>query len=254
MRGSLNLDRSPFAVRRFCEFPMTTSLNANKKQAAAPEDPLRTRCRRRLRFLSAELMSSKAKRDVWQLLLTQGQRDEIGEGAFFRGRIEDSWMAIHGGSRANALLTIASHLGLLSEVDKLAFAKLGVRTGNADPKQNAQTQLGPHFCAEIGSLCYDGTELARFRIGPQPTHRERLLSAFETADWPQSIQSPWASASPAEDGLSPDVNVIVRHINDAIRKKCDRPPIHFGVRRGGESVIWELVNSADEAPSQRSGN
>jgi hypothetical protein len=157
----------------------------------------------------------------------------------YSGLVEHGWEVTRAGAKTRSFrpdmgITLSQRSCLVATATGLSLAAT-CSTAAADKRPNraASALSGPHWDPTRRELRLDGVLVKRFR---QPAaNQERILSAFQEAGWPPSIEDPL----PPDPDQTPE-----RRLNHAIRKLngCQRNHlIRFEGNGTGGRVVWMRI-------------
>jgi hypothetical protein len=174
---------------------------------------------------------------LWDRVLTANQRRRFGDD--FPNALESlgtvgMWRRLYKVSESRAVIEIAQHTGLLDETDaKWLLREIGERPASKTSSQR------PSWQAETGELSFRGKVIRKFRVMESPTNLQRILDAFEAADWPLAIANPLGSEEPQ----------ATHQALNSLKKKLRGLRFHSTER--GKTLNWASTRNAKSMQSQR---
>ncbi len=164
---------------------------------------------------------------LWDRVFTETDRAKLGSNfdlAYDTHGLHGMWIQLHGGSRPQAIFKIAKRLGLLAPADEVWLAReLGL--ADASPRSDR-----PLWNSARGELWYQGVLARKVRKMKTVSTVETILAAFQTAGWPDAINSPFGVHQT-------EMHDIIKSINRNLEG------IRFHVR--GDEIAWTESHSLD---------
>lgn len=199
----------------------------------------------------AEAQRYAAGRNAWDFALEIGSLHLSANDLrwlIYSGLVEHGWEVTRAGAKTRSFrpdmgITLSQRSCLVATATGLSLARAcSVAAAGKRPNRptfvatsdgHVSKSSGPHWDAARRELRLDGVLVKRFR---QPAaNQERILSAFQEAGWPPSIEDPL----PPDPDQTPE-----RRLNHAIRKLngCQRNHlIRFEGNGTGGRVVWMRI-------------
>ena len=163
---------------------------------------------------------------LWDRVFIASEREQLGgdlETAYRdRGPI-GMWMHLHGVTQLRALVEIAYKLDMLSENDYVwLLREIEEDVNNTPPSAR------PHWDHILGKLHFGGKVIRWLRITKSATNIQKILDAFQKANWALRILNP-LTRGPEQ------LHQALRSLNFTLKR------IHFHALEGGNAVRWSIV-------------
>ncbi len=162
---------------------------------------------------------------LWKRILTAAERKQLGgnlEKCWRKLGTAGMWRKLRGGSAERAVIEVALELGFLDDrTAKWLLREIGEET--LPPPVVAH----PVWHAERGELRWGDQVIRRVRVLARRSTIQRLLEAFQAAEWPPRIDDPICQGEDADQ-----LRQIVLGLNQGLEV------LRFHVQEGGRAITW----------------
>lgn len=163
---------------------------------------------------------------LWERVLTASERKKLGgdfQNCYARLGTAGIWMQVRAVSRLRATLDVAHELGFLTDGD---YRWLLRETGESPP--GAARRDRPVWNHGTGELRLGTRLLRRVRVMARPSNIQRVLDAFQAANWTTQV------ASPLTHGQQ-QLHQALRSLNKGLKR------IRFHSQGGAEAITWSFA-------------
>lgn len=186
--------------------------------------------------LSISLKSAALGRQLWEMLLSEAERQRLGgdlEASWEQFGTIGMWLHVRGGSRSRAIVELAHQLDLITES---GYQFLLSEIGEASRVPTAAT---PHWNRDTGELWYAEAAIRRIASRSKGTNVIAILDAFQLDGWPDRIDDPLPGGSDPQ------------RLRDAV-KALNRGLVGVRFRSDGTGlgVVWARVESPGTPPAR----
>jgi hypothetical protein len=194
-----------------------------------------------LHVLEANLRFWSDVERLWENILTADERTQLGGDLYATFKTFRSawaiWQHLRGGSVLRAIIDANYHLGTLTQVTHEQWRRIigepieYDHTPTSGPNHNPDR---PEWDAETGELRWHGEILRRLRLMRYPSALQRIVGAFQEANWRSVIPNPLLTRSAA---AARSENLTLHQVLRSLNRNLLR--IRFHGQNGGHYVRWE---------------
>jgi hypothetical protein len=174
---------------------------------------------------------------MWRRLLSPTDQKKLGgdlQKAFAKLGTAGIWAKARGTSVDRAVLDVALGIGHLSQANyDWLLREMGIRPKAprrpAPPKAKHESPV-PSWNKATGELKYGDRLVRKIRVLADPSNIQRILDAFESRGWPQSIQDP-LPGDPDQHRL----HLTLQSLNKGLER------IRFHGQQGGRATYWSAT-------------
>ena len=177
-------------------------------------------------FLAAPVVALS----LWEKILSPAERCALGntlEEAFYRYGTLGMYGKARGLDSTRSALELAKEYGILSQAD---YGWLLRETGQVAETALAQNAAHPLWDNSTGTILFGKRVLRRLRLMAKPSNLQKVLDAFQAANWRPRVANP---LTPQSDFTK--VHQTLKSLNQNL------PELRFHAHEGGRYISWEKV-------------